>query len=193
MRYTLGGAVPSVGRKVSLFHRYRLLKMPRTKMPWESLVVETKINFKRKKKMTMNHFSHSLQKLGEPIPTPHRSIGVLLELSLAGPVPLSGFSAMLNPIWRILEGKNSKPTASLIWFWILCFFYRLLAAISFSEFSNSFSKHSVQVLQLHWVRKEWYSYFFPPNVFCYCTHVENHIWCFHTHTHTPSPEIHWYL
>ena len=49
MRYTLGGAVPSVGRKVSLFHRYRLLKMPRTKMPWESLVVETKINSKRKK------------------------------------------------------------------------------------------------------------------------------------------------
>ena len=140
--------------------------------------------------MTMNHFSHSLQKLGKPIPTTHRSIGVLLELSLAGPVPVSGFSAMLNPIWRILEGKNSKPTASLIWFWILCFFYSLLAAISFSEFSNSFSKHSVQVLQLHWVRKEWYSYFFPPNVFCYCTHVENHIWCFHTHTHTHTHTHH---
>lgn len=50
MHYSLGAIVPSVVRKVSLFHTYRLLKMPRTKMPWKSLVVETKFNLKRKKK-----------------------------------------------------------------------------------------------------------------------------------------------
>ena len=48
MHYTLGATIPSVGRKVSLFHRYRILKTPRTKMPWESLVVQSEEYWKEK-------------------------------------------------------------------------------------------------------------------------------------------------
>lgn len=138
----------------------------------------------RNKQLEEKDFLHSFWMLEDPLPTLHsRAIGGLLELSLSVSMLLSGFTAVLNPDLRILERENSKPTATLIWFWILRF-SNLLFTICFSKTSNSVSKHSVQSRRyscIQWERQSiilsYPIHFAIPPISLPTTLVENHIWC----------------
>lgn len=147
----------------------------------------------RNKQLEEKDFLHSFWMLEDPLPTPHsRTIGALLELSLSVSMLISGFTAMLNPVLRILERKNSKPTGTLIWFWILCF-SSLLSTICFSKTSNSVSKHSVQCRFyrcIQWERRSiilsYPIHFAIPAMSLPTTLVENHIWsCFYFNKLSP--------
>lgn len=65
-----------------------------------------------------------------------RYVGAFLSVSM----PTPRFPITLNPVQRILQGKNSKPSASLIGVWILLF-PNLLATICFQSPQRVSLKH----------------------------------------------------